>query len=776
LPIYQACGTQYGIPWEVLAGINKIETAFGTNLNVSTAGAVGWMQFIPQTWRAYGVDANGDGRKDPYNPVDAICAAARYLKAAGGDTNVRRAIFAYNHASWYVDEVLLYARQYGRLPDDLLGSLTGLTEGDRFPVAAPARYADDISEQKASQNAKPSSGASGNVAQVVSSNPARKGINIYSRSGAPVVAVNDGTIEKVGRSKDLGRFVVLRDNYGNRFTYGQLGKVAQAYAVPKERRLSGSDFKIVTPNDRKPTQPATRGKPLGAKSPHDKNHRASVRNGAAQSASASAFRGTAKGGPANTENLRPRLYALPERPNNFDRASITGQLDRMLDSSLPGYSTLKSIFSGGPHFDRSSMELRPLRKGSRVTAGTVLGRIGKTGKLAPHLNFAIQPAGKGSPKIDPKPILDGWKLLEATAIYRASGRNPLTATSSSSVIQDLLMSKTSLERRVLQDPRLSIYDCGRNDVKTGQIDRRVLAGMEYLADNGFRLTITSLECGHSRLTTSGNVSEHSTGDAMDIAAINGVPVQGHQGPGTLTDNVIKTVLKLQGVMEPHQVISHEDLPGPVSFALPDHGDHVHIGWSPLGASGYVSPFVDAIKGRIDQGVDYVGNGPINAIGNARILKVGAPGWPNGGAGPAGQGVLYRLLDGPKAGSVIFVYEGLTPTVHAGDKVVAGEQIARFYPGSSIEIGFADASGVPLSHAIYHEGMPTPWGKRMASFLASVGAPGKFDSRFNQLLQPGEWTRVIRRIGKIQNPTVPTAPSRYSLPAHRHSDHGRARGD
>ncbi|HEU4392452.1 MAG TPA: lytic murein transglycosylase, partial [Solirubrobacterales bacterium] len=83
LPIYQACGTEYGIPWEVLASINKIETAFGTNLNVSSAGAVGWMQFLPSSWEAFGVDANGDGRKDPYNPVDAICAAAHYLKLAG---------------------------------------------------------------------------------------------------------------------------------------------------------------------------------------------------------------------------------------------------------------------------------------------------------------------------------------------------------------------------------------------------------------------------------------------------------------------------------------------------------------------------------------------------------------------------------------------------------------------------------------------------------------------------------------------------------------------
>ena len=62
LPIYQACGTEYGIPWEVLASINKIETAFGTNLNVSSAGAMGWMQFIPSSWEMYGLDANGDGR------------------------------------------------------------------------------------------------------------------------------------------------------------------------------------------------------------------------------------------------------------------------------------------------------------------------------------------------------------------------------------------------------------------------------------------------------------------------------------------------------------------------------------------------------------------------------------------------------------------------------------------------------------------------------------------------------------------------------------------
>ena len=108
--------------------------------------------------------------------------------------------------------------------------------------------------------------------------------------------------------------------------------------------------------------------------------------------------------------------------------------------------------------------------------------------------------------------------------------------------------------------------------------------LEYLRSKGFTLTITALKCGHSFLTTSGNVSEHSTGDAVDIADIDGVPVTGHQGPGTLTDELIHDVLQLQGTMHPHQVISLEDLPGETSFALPDHYDHVHVGYHPIGAA------------------------------------------------------------------------------------------------------------------------------------------------------------------------------------------------
>ena len=144
----------------------------------------------------------------------------------------------------------------------------------------------------------------------------------------------------------------------------------------------------------------------------------------------------------------------------------------------------------------------------------------------------------------------------------------------------LLLSKEALSSRVLADPRIEIYDCGRTDIATGQIDRRVLATLEYLVEQGFRLTITSLQCGHGIMTASGNVSNHSSGNAVDIAVINGVPVLGHQGPGTLTDAAARTVLQLQGTMVPEELISLEELGRP-SFALADHADHVHIGWQPL---------------------------------------------------------------------------------------------------------------------------------------------------------------------------------------------------
>ena len=86
-----------------------------------------------------------------------------------------------------------------------------------------------------------------------------------------------------------------------------------------------------------------------------------------------------------------------------------------------------------------------------------------------------------------------------------------------SVGQVLLSPKRLLERRVLSDDRIEIYDCGRDDAGTsGQVDRRVLATLEYLAESGMRPTVTSLKCGHGFYKKSGNVSEHSSGNAVDM--------------------------------------------------------------------------------------------------------------------------------------------------------------------------------------------------------------------------------------------------------------------
>src|SRR5215210_3866351 len=106
LPLFRSAEHESGVPWTVLAAINEVETDSGRNLAVSPAGAVGWMQFMPATCRTFGVDADGDGRRDQWDRADAIFAAAAYLRAAGANEDLRRALFAYNHADWYVDDVL----------------------------------------------------------------------------------------------------------------------------------------------------------------------------------------------------------------------------------------------------------------------------------------------------------------------------------------------------------------------------------------------------------------------------------------------------------------------------------------------------------------------------------------------------------------------------------------------------------------------------------------------------------------------------------------------
>ena len=203
---------------------------------------------MPATWKMYGVDANRDGEKDPYNPVDAIFAAARYLRAAGADTDLRRAIFAYNHADWYVDSVLLRARVIGGLPErprrladgPHAGPLPRPREGDLRRQAREGRP--DAQDPPAAPTPPWSSSPTATAA----------GIDIFARKGAPAIAVNDGKVVRIGRTKRLGRFVKLLDVYGNTYTYAHLGKVAKTYPAPKKRTAKRSEIRRELKLDKAP--------------------------------------------------------------------------------------------------------------------------------------------------------------------------------------------------------------------------------------------------------------------------------------------------------------------------------------------------------------------------------------------------------------------------------------------------------------------------------------------------------------------------------------------
>jgi murein DD-endopeptidase MepM/ murein hydrolase activator NlpD len=575
------------VPWQVLAGINEIETDYGRNLSVSSAGAVGWMQFIPSTWKQWGLDANGDGIADPYNPVDAIFTAARYLHAAGASKNLSQAIFAYNHASWYVQSVLLRAKLVGGIPSQLVGALTGLVQG-HFPVDAPAKYADSSVVSLAKHKIK-----SGNAAIAIDSSPTSKGTSIFAKKGSGVIAVTDGKVLKIGDSAQLGHYVELQDATGNIYTYSQLGSVAKKYPVPKPVKITARDIakELAAPKVQAPTAPASAGQQASAAAQNASKTAAQVGHPAPKSSSTThtppatpasdAVKPAAgtQSGSVSTPMVKERLFANPSRAHSY---AAGGALQ--LKNSSQQVTRFQNYFSDALHLGRNQYTLKTLKAGSIVVAGTILGRIGgPSQKVSPHLYFTIRPAGKKAPLIDPKPILDGWKLLEATAVYRAAGVDPFfgPGAKNPSVGQVLLMSKEQLTERVLQDPKVRIYNCGRRDIAAGLIDRRVLATIEFLVASGLDPYVSGLNCDHSVNGATGVDDAGSTGSSVDISKINNIPVKGHQGPGSITDITIRRLLTLQGSMKPDQIISDIAYKSQSNtLALPDHKNRIQITFTP----------------------------------------------------------------------------------------------------------------------------------------------------------------------------------------------------
>lgn len=147
LSLYQEAAQRYGLDWAILAGIGKVECDHGRNPDpsctkegvVNSAGAGGPAQFLASTWSTYGVDGDGDGRIDRWDPADAIFGMANYLRASGAPANDRGAIFAYNHAGWYVNEVEHWASLY-RGPPNASASGTAEVLSSNWPAVGPVEF------------------------------------------------------------------------------------------------------------------------------------------------------------------------------------------------------------------------------------------------------------------------------------------------------------------------------------------------------------------------------------------------------------------------------------------------------------------------------------------------------------------------------------------------------------------------------------------------------------------------------------------------------------
>jgi soluble lytic murein transglycosylase-like protein len=582
LPIYKAAAVQYGVPWQILAAINEIETDYGTDQSVSSAGAVGWMQFMPETWMQYGVDALNSGYADPYNPVDAVFAAARYLRAAGAATNLRQAILAYNHSEEYVDSVMLRAKLISTYPKPVIATLTGLVDG-RPPVGGKVLEWGALPSEPAATASSPTAGATATspaaagetaatspasvstpgsssapsptaaaASHISSAAPKLQTVELTSSAKASVVAVQDGRVMQIGDSRKIGRYIVLRDVYGDLFTYAGLGSIAPTYTVakPTVTKADSAVVETASTKDPAPSKAATAGSQtpvtLQVKTPAPQNH----------GGGGKALIETGEAVPAGMD--RKRLFAKPGNPDAKAAAAVAGARREAREKAA---------------------QKLPLRKGAVVSSGTVLGTVTTLkGSHAGHLRFGIRPSGDAA-YIDPGPVLANWaQLQKALHPQGARAANALLGATASDVF---LLSKSQLERTVLSDPGITVTGCSRQDIASGVVDHRVLALLAFLSRSGLKPTVGALRCGQSQYTASGALSPHYRGDAVDISAINDVPLARHQGPGTITDLTIRALLTLPHEFVPHEILSLMHYPASASTrAESSHWNKIELVFAP----------------------------------------------------------------------------------------------------------------------------------------------------------------------------------------------------
>ncbi|MHB1537866.1 MAG: lytic murein transglycosylase, partial [Solirubrobacteraceae bacterium] len=565
LPIYQAAAAQYGVPWQVLAAINEVETDYGNDLNVSTAGAVGWMQFMPSTWLQYGVDVQETGYADPYNPVDAVFAAARYLEAAGVSHSLSQGIFAYNHSQSYVQSVLLRAKLIAHYPSSVIAALTGLAEG-QMPVAgalatgeqqlpAPSSSVTSLRASGASRPTEP--GSSGlavapppsSSARAIPRRPAdQRFVDLSASAHTPVLAVQDGKVLAIGRSKALGRYLVLRDVFGDVFTYSGLGSIAKTYPLVREggtipgAALAGA----AAAGDPVPSQPATAGR-----QPSVTLHAGSGQHGAIQYGESATEVGEALG--------KVRMYAHPH--NRYARAALAA-------ASAAGKLARRA----------------PLRVGSVVSQGDVLGSMSVTqGASSGQMRLSISPAGDPG-TVEAEPVLQSWRQLHA-ALHPPGARRS-TGLLGATAGDAFLLGRTALQHAVLSDPGIHLSACTQQDVSIGAVGARPLATLVFLSRSALKPTLAAIPC--ERRVKGGFSAPGSpvrgSRQSLQLTAVNGVPIAGHQGPRSIADLTIRTLLTLNGRFAPSEIASLMRYPGaPQTIASRHRSRSILVVFSGAGA-------------------------------------------------------------------------------------------------------------------------------------------------------------------------------------------------
>ena len=241
---------RYGVPWEVLAAINEVESDYGFDLGASSAGAEGWMQFLPEEWLAYGVDANGAGVRDPYNPADAIFAAARYLAAAGAAHEPARRDLRLqpllelrrigdpaqpaDRGDAAVADQQSHRDRQRTLPGGRWRTAHGNGGLERVARNPPPRARQQAAHSSATGAPAPPP-AAGRRGEHERAGPTWRARASPPTPGAPVVAVQNAEVIRTGHDATLGHFIELRDAYGDIYTYAQLGRVLKRYALPQQR-------------------------------------------------------------------------------------------------------------------------------------------------------------------------------------------------------------------------------------------------------------------------------------------------------------------------------------------------------------------------------------------------------------------------------------------------------------------------------------------------------------------------------------------------------------